>query len=309
MTQFADADFSVETTTATEGGGVPQPAPVAPPPPPETSDSDLDAAEADAGDSSVETPAPEVESDAAKAERERDEKNGRFKKKDSLQQRIDRAVAQQREAERRAADLEAKLKAVTTPPPADDGRPKREDFDDWDEYQDRLVDWRVAQRLEADRRAEETRQATARDAEIAQAYTARVTAFAAATPDFSVAIARAAGVPISAVIQRAVFESEHGPQLAYHLATHPEDALQWTERTKALDLSAAAVVREWLEGKILAAPASSGPVAASPRPSVPAPIKPVGSAPVVTSDGPPPDDAPFEVHKAWYDAQDRKRRR
>ena len=140
-----------------------------------------------------------------------------------------------------------------------------------------------------------------------QAHTARVQAFAKATPDYFDVIGKAGDLPLSPAMEHVLVTSDRGPELAYFLATHPEEALRLSQETVSLPATAAPLVRQLLESKLQASStASSGPVVRGSHPSVPAPIKPVGAAPVVTDT--PLDDLDVDAFVARENARERAER-
>ncbi len=98
------------------------------------------------------------------------------------------------------------------------------------------------------------------------------------------------------VVLQAIQTSDQGAEVAYHLATHPDEA----QRIAALAPVAALRALGRLEAQLSAPP----PVAASPAPTppptpLPPPLAPVGGA------GPggstvSPDQLPYEEYVAWY---------
>lgn len=241
--------------------------------------------------------------------------DGKFAKKGSIQERIDKAVGAQRAAERRAAELAAELEsyrrsqapAQAAPAPSlptyGEGGPQLDQFDSYDAYVDARADWRAEQKLQAyvaQQTAERT-QAT---------YNERLNAFVAKTPDFHermAAWANAGGANyVTDAMRDATLASPRGPEIAYWLATHQSEVVQLAQQTARLGADAAPLVRQLLESK-LSPTASSGPVAGGIRPSVPAPIKPVGAAPVVSD--PPLDSLDVDDFVARENARERNERK
>ena len=122
-------------------------------------------------------------------------------------------------------------------------------------------------------------------------HTERIQSFAQQTPDYFDRIAEAARLPVSKAMEAAIISSPRGPELAYFLATHPEEGIRLAQGTVDVPLEQAHLVRELLESKLTALPAQSGPGVRGPRHSLPSPIKPVGASPVVAETS--PDDIPF----------------
>ena len=243
-------------------------------------------------------PADGAETPAEREARERDER-GRYKK-GSLQDRINRVTFEREDARRETARLREELEQLrqqTAAPraeapalepvtaPSADGKPRLEDFPDYETWVEAVADWKVERRLNE-------RFVAAQQAAAHQTFAQRAASFAASTPDYGDVIARAASLPLSAAMQEALLASEHGPALAYFLATHPEDAVSLANETARLGAEAAPMVRRLLETTMNASRAAvSGPAAGGHRPTVPPPIKPVGATPVVSDSS--PDDLEF----------------
>jgi hypothetical protein len=196
-----------------------------------------------------------------------------------VQKRIDKAVKAQREAERRAEALEAKLaettesrpapaKAAEIAPPvkAPEGKPDAKNFDTYEAFNEALVDWKLAASRAADAKTDSDRKAAEAGIARGAAWTKRVEAAKElpALADFDDVLAKAAKLPISEAMHLAIFESDRGPELAYHLASNPEEA------TRIAQLAPLAAAREL--GKIEASlpSATAKPAAGKPLPKPPA---------------------------------------
>lgn len=234
-------------------------APAGEPPPPDSTDDSLDDHEASYG-SSVRQPAsdkPIEESKPAAEARERDE-TGKFTK--PTEKPRHRAASQRASAEdvpriaeltRRLREAEARAEAAerrgTTPreetpterkpqPIATSDRfPKFEAWlqqpgnaeKDWDDWFEAAADHGFARRRAAER-AEEARMASARELDEAErAYEDKIPAILKQYPDFADVMAEAPRV--SKAIEHAVLAV--GPEAAYYLATHPDEAEELTNET------------------------------------------------------------------------------
>jgi len=97
-------------------------------------------------------------------------------------------------------------------------------------------------------------------------------------------------------VLHALQTSEHGAEVAYHLATHPEEA----SRMAALAPVAALRAVGRLEAQLSAPVAVAAPSTPTPTPTpLPPPLTPVGGA------GPggstvSPDQLPYDEYVAWY---------
>lgn len=195
--------------------------------------------------------------DASKDSKEQGEKKPEVPP--GVQKRIDKAIARQREAERRAQELERQLAELrearegepaekkpepTAQPKTGDtqqkARPVRPNLDDYEglaeyeaaleAYMDQLTDWKleraeqkrrereIAQQEEARRKAAETARQAAQDA-----YAARLEEARSRHADYDDVVGNA-DVHITELMESALVTSPHGPEIAYYLAQHPEEA-------------------------------------------------------------------------------------
>ncbi|MGH1360988.1 MAG: hypothetical protein ACRBC3_19690 [Burkholderiaceae bacterium] len=194
------------------------------------------------------------------SEGQSDSKRGGYK------QRIGKLVQSREEAKQRAAELEqknseleARLNAQSAPSETDqDKAPSESDFKTWDEYQDakaRYVAERatrdVLSKAEKDRLAQENER-TARDAHTKRAvnFQSGVEALAAELPDVDDAMKR---MQLSNPLAtgNALLRSEKGPDVAYYLASHPQE-LATLEMQVGNDPVEAALAVGRLEGKAAA---------------------------------------------------------
>lgn len=146
-------------------------------------------------------------------------------------------------ANRRAAEAAAEarllrervaaLEAERAPKPAE--APRREDFADDVAYIEARADHAArkaaAEAREADRKESEGQQRQTRqqeaDAKVAESWTKREAVFQAQAKDYQDVVEPFVEEDLrhfSDGTKRLIVESEVGPQLLYHLATHPEDA-------------------------------------------------------------------------------------
>lgn len=149
-----------------------------------------------------------------------------------------RAEAQrEREArevlEAKVRDLEAK--ATPKAEPAADQEPLPEQFTDMYEYAKALTDYRVDQRMNEEKQKEVQAKAAAERDKVINVWADRVKAAKSEIPDFDDMVG-SADVTVSNEVRDAIFESEVGPRILYHLAENPEIAtkLQGMTLTSAL---------------------------------------------------------------------------
>jgi len=149
-----------------------------------------------------------------------------------------RAEAQrEREArevlEAKVRDLEAK--ATPSAEPVTDQEPLPEQFTDMYEYAKALTDYRVDQRMNEEKQKEVQARAAAERDKVINVWADRVKAAKSEIPDFDDMVG-SADVTVSNEVRDAIFESEVGPRILYHLAENPEIAtkLQGMTLTSAL---------------------------------------------------------------------------
>lgn len=195
---------------------------------------------------------------------------------EGVKKRIGKALKAQRIAEARTAELEAQLAEKPAPRPAEaqtappakapEGKPVAKDFDTYEAFNEALVDWKLAAQRAADAKTSSDRAAADAGAARGVAWNARVEAAKKlpALADYDEVLAEAASLPISEAMHVTIFESERGPELAYHLAQNPDDA------SRIAKLGPLAAAREL--GKIEASlpSATAKPAAAKPLPKPPA---------------------------------------
>jgi len=234
----------------------------------------------------VEAPKAETPVDATSVDR--DDK-GRFR--NPVQPRIDELTRKVRENEREAAFWKARAEAAATPPAKPPEKPTPEKFDDYGAYVEALADWKAEEKVRTaldarDKAAGEKQQTETRTTNWQQ----RQAEARKSIPDLD-AVMEASDVPIAAHVASELLDSELGPQIAYHLAQHPEIA------AKLNGLSPTAAAREIgrLEATLGAVPTPSDPVVdVPPEPvpptvrtkttSAPPPVKPVSQGRSTTVD-------------------------
>jgi hypothetical protein len=185
-------------------------------------------------------------------------------KKKSAQERIDEITRKRREAERdaeywRAKALE-KAEAQTVPAPVvPSGRPTLDQFETTQEYEDKLFEW-------YDKKRELTDSGKKREQELSNAYRTyedRADKARAEYEDFDDVVS---ATPYTETMKVALWKNEHGPELAYHIATHPKDG----DRIRNLAPDEQLIELGRLETKLLIAKSTKKATSAPP------PITPVG---------------------------------
>lgn len=192
-------------------------------------------------------------------------------KRPGVQSRIDELTRARYEAEREAKFW--REQAAKSPPPSTDApKPTKADYPDDEAYFEALADFKAEQKVQQfsqQTQAERAQEAQARQtASQFDLYQERVQQ--ADLPDYAEVVGQS-DVPAAPHVLESILDSDVGPQLAYHLAKHPDVA----ERLNAMTPVQAA--REI--GRLEAAVAS--PAAAQPTPpakrttTAPTPINPV----------------------------------
>jgi len=235
--------------------------------------------------------------------------------------RMQQALAQKAEAERRAQALEAELVRIQQANAAYDGKfqenaaarpatngqePQFEQFaneaDPYTSYLQAWTRWDHAQQF-AQARAEWDAEQTQKSR--AQTFQSRLNADKVQYPDFDQVLTQAdtLGLQVSAVMQEAIADSPKAADLVYYLATHPEECLQLAEESVSTPVTAAPVMRRLLESHLApraaAPPVGSGAAARAPVSTAKPPVTPVGSSPVV-SDEPPGEAASAAEHARYW---------
>jgi hypothetical protein len=193
-------------------------------------------------------PTPDVESRSEPIEASDDATATEDRKQNPKLERRFSEITKQRETARAEAQrerearevLEAKvrdLEAKVTPKaePVADQEPLPEQFTDMYEYAKALTDYRVDQRMNEEKQKEVQAKAAAERDKVINVWADRVKAAKSEIPDFDDMVG-SADVTVSNEVRDAIFESEVGPRILYHLAENPEIAtkLQGMTLTSAL---------------------------------------------------------------------------
>lgn len=221
-------------------------------------------------------------------------KEGESKPKKSPQERIQELANKRREAEekaeaaeRKARELEDRIRAMSaTAKPMEAGdRPLRSQYTSEDEYIEALSDWKAKEAIRRREQEQEQARIEAEQAEIASNWTKRQDAAMKVLPDYADVIGKSE-VQVPNHVHQAILESEQGPQIAYFLALHPDEAkrlaqmktLAAIKRVAALERDLAEIEREDPEPK--ADPEKETPKVQKSK--APPPIEPVKSVPSAT---------------------------
>lgn len=208
-----------------------------------------------------------------------------------VQKRIDRAVRRQYEAEARARVLEEQLQALSRQPQQAtkvEGEPKLEQFDNIEDYVTAKAKWVAKQELDSTLTARERQTAEAQQRiqqqTAAETWAKRVAIATAELPDFEEVVASSDITFDDPVTLQAIQESDLGPQIAYYLASNPDEADAIARLKGAAAIRAIGRIEAKIEGK-------SASVTKTPEP-----IKPVGQK--AKAEKSPADMSPAEF-AAW----------
>ena len=189
-------------------------------------------------------------------------------------QREEARAEAQREREARES-LEAKVKELegrSKPEKVEASEePRPEQFTDMYEYAKALTDYKVDQRLAEEKQKEAQAKVEAQRQQVINTWAKRVESAKAEMPDFE-AMVGSADVVVSNEVRDAIFESDVGPQVLYHLAENPEIA----EKLQGMTVTSALRTIGRLEAQFEKAETQTKTVVGKSK--APAPINPIRSA-------------------------------
>ena len=189
-------------------------------------------------------------------------------------------------------------------------------YADWGEAQDAYIDardtWREQQTKKDSQTAKvteaETATADARKA-VLEDYHARVTEFMKTHPDFQEKLNAAGDLKLPPVLTETLITADNGPELVYHLATHPDllDEIALLAVNLPVNEQSIALLHRRLT-KSTAQAGNTGSVAGTLKSlTPPRPPNPVRTGPIKTGDEPPGDDSSLADHERAY-GQTRRRK-
>lgn len=189
-------------------------------------------------------------------------------------QREEARAEAQREREARES-LEAKVRELESrsqPQKVEAAEePRPEQFTDMYEYAKALTDYKVDQRLSEEKQKEALAKVEAQRQQVINTWAKRVESAKAEMPDFE-AMVGSADVVVSNEVRDAIFESDVGPQVLYHLAENPEIA----EKLQGMTVTSALRTIGRLEAQFAKAEPQTKTVVGKSK--APAPINPIRSA-------------------------------
>lgn len=190
-------------------------------------------------------------------------------------------------------------RAVPAAPPPTRPKPLEEavgtTYATYADYIEDLADWKLEQRDATARAQASQHQTDAAEREAMTAYQAKIPAAQARHADFDEVISRPLPAPLTPTLRSALLASEVGPDLAYHLTTHPDEYT----RIRALPVGPALMAIGRLEAQLAPQAAPAAPPIIAPPP--PAPMVPVAAGgTTAVPDGSTMSLAEFRAHKATF---------
>jgi hypothetical protein len=176
----------------------------------------------------------------------------------------EREARQQLEAKLRDYEEKAKPKAE----PKFEEEPQPNQFSDMYEYAKALTDYRVEQRMNEEKQKEVQAKVQAERDKVINTWAKRVESAKSEMPDFEDMVG-SADVAVSNEVRDAIFESEVGPRILYHLAENPEIA----EKLQGMTLTRALATIGKLEAQFEKTEPQTKPTVG--RSKAPAPINPI----------------------------------
>jgi len=287
----------------------------------------------------TETPADQQASETG----ERDEQ-GKFKPRSEKQRatredspRIQELTRKWREAERERDELRQRL---STPPQTEIARPgasspsgtpfskpepQQHEFvneaDPYVAWMDARQDWRLEKKLHEAREALTTQQRTDAQRAAAEegqkhadALNSKIADFEKTHPDYWQRMEDMEDLKFPDVLGHAIVSVDNPPELAYYLATHPDDLVDLIGFSSALDLSqeSVALLRRRFSRYTRATDATPQGSTGAPKPAqtvivAPKPPTPVRTGPLKTGDEPPGDnDMSLANHEKFYGQRKRR---
>jgi hypothetical protein len=227
----------------------------------------------------------ETEEEGDGEEKEGEEEPAKPKRTGGFQRKIERLVRENEYLARRFHELAQQQRPQQPQPqqpqqqPVADGRPRQDQFDSYDEYLDKLTDWKLEARLQQEHAAQQQRQQAAQQQERLTGWQQRVGQFKSEAPDFEDVLESVDHINLQPILQQAIMADALGPKLAYELARKPEDFARIASLDPVGALTALGEFKARLEPAKTAAPSSGvKPVSRAPNP-----IRPVGNGAGATS--------------------------
>lgn len=145
------------------------------------------------------------------------------KQREAAKQEAERERQARVELENKVRELEGKLSPPPQEPTEADPKPKPEQFSDMFEYAEALSEWTADKRIREEKVKEQAQKAEQERQKTMDTWSQRVSEFRGKTPDFDDMVG-SADVVVSNEVRDAIFDSDVGPQILYHLAENPDVA-------------------------------------------------------------------------------------
>lgn len=208
-----------------------------------------------------------------------------------VQKRLDELTRLRHDAERdrdywRELAMASHKPTPQPTPQHTEGPPREDQFADWDEYQQALIDYRVEQRLQAVKEQEQR-------SSVLRTYEERAAKLREAKPDYD-SVVTDPSLTITPLMAEVIRESEVGPEVAYHLGTNRSEA----KRIAALPPHRQAAELGRLEVKLTLEAAK--PTPAPPRPIPPSPPQTVAGLSAGLNKA--PEEMSMAEYVAWRQA-------
>lgn len=197
------------------------------------------------------------------------------KQREAARQEAQREREAREAAETKLREYEAKVKPVET---VAEQEPAPEQFSDMFEYAKALTDYKVDQRMAEERLKQQTSKLQAEREKVLDTWSQRVVEAKKEMPDFEDMVG-SADVVVSNEVRDAIFESDVGPRILYHLAENPDIA----EKLQGMTLTRALATIGKLEAQF-EAPQTKPAVVKSKAPAPINPIKASANGPITDLD-------------------------
>jgi hypothetical protein len=220
------------------------------------------------------------------------------KQREAARQEAERERQARIDLENKLKEMEAKLNPVQQEKVEADPKPKPEQFSDMYEYAEALAEWTADKKIKEEKAKEAAHKVEQERAKVMETWASRVQDFRDKTPDFDDLVG-SADVVVSNEVRDAIFESDVGPQILYHLAENPDVA----KKLQGMTAIGALRMIGKLEAKFEESPAPTPKETAVKTSKAPPPITPIkakANGPVTELD----DNRQFHgSYQAWKAAR------
>lgn len=236
------------------------------------------------------------------------------KRKGGFQKRIDKLTRRATELEQQNAALMEALRQSGRAPeqpkvpektePSNNGKPNPDDFESHEDYVEALTDWKVEQKLTANQKKIQEQNAREQQTRQQSEFHSRMDKARERYKDFDEVMGDSEA-PVSAAMQEVIIASEYGPDIAYYLANHPDEAEKIANMSALAAAKALGKLEDRIESKVKES-GTDGVQKSKTEPQVtkaPRPISPVNSdnssAGSTTKD---PEKMTYQEYKKWRES-------